>query len=202
MNIFTERRSIRKYDPTFKIPRDELNQILKETMRAPSSQNMQPTRFFIIETDAYKERLRDALYGNQLQLETSSHMICIFTDLHKFDYAEKIFDTAVEKGIMPGEVRDRQLRSINNMKDDFDLDHTLRTGTFDGGLIAMQLMLVAKSHGYATCPIGGFNHEKLADVFDIDKDRYKPLLVVSIGKADEDGWDSVRLENEDVVKFY
>lgn len=202
MNLLTERRSIRKYDPNVKISKDELEKILNETMRAPSSMNMQPTRFFVVESAEFKEKLRPVLYGNQLQLDTSSAMICMFTDLHKYEYAEKIFDTAVEKGIMPTEVRDRQMRSINNMLDDLDLKQTERTGIFDGGLIAMQLMLVAKAHGYDTCPIGGFRHHKLAEVFGLDEERYKPLLIISIGKADEDGYESIRLGLDDVVKYY
>jgi nitroreductase len=201
MNILTERRSIRKYDANYKIPRKELEEILQEAMRAPSSINMQPTRFFIIESAAYKKKLERVLYGNKMQLDTSSAMILMFTDLEKYTYTEKIFDIAVKKGLMPKEVRDRQIRNINNMVEDLNLTQTERTGVFDGGIMAMQLMLVAKQHGYDTCPIGGFKHDELADVVGIDKNRYKALHILSIGKADEAGYESVRLDVKDVAKF-
>ncbi len=201
MSVFTERRSIRKYDPNFKIPRAELETILNETFRAPSSMNMQPTRFVIVESAEYKEKLRPVLYGNQTQLDTSSAMICIFTDLYKYNYAEQIYNTAYDKGLMPLEVRDRQIRNINNMTEDLDLKQVEKTGVLDGGLISMQLMLVAKAHGYGTCPIGGFRHDKLANALDIDPERFKPLLIVSIGKPDEDGWDSVRLPLDQTVSY-
>ncbi len=93
-----ERRSIRIYDETVKISDDELKQIILEANLAPSSMNMQPWRYVIVSSDAAKEKLRPALYGNLKQLETSSSMIVVFNDLHKFELAEKIYDTAVEKG--------------------------------------------------------------------------------------------------------
>jgi len=201
MNIFTERRSIRKYDENYKISHEELEEILTETLRAPSSMNMQPTRFIVVESDEGKAKLKPVLYGNQLQLDTSSAMICLFTDLQKYDYAEKIFDEAVELDIMPKEVRDRQIRNITNMARDLDLNQTEKTGIFDGGLISMQLMLVAKSHGYDTCPIGGFKRHEIAKALGIDPDRYKPLLIISIGKADENGYDSIRLKPNDVTTY-
>ncbi|MGE4320294.1 MAG: nitroreductase family protein [Acholeplasmataceae bacterium] len=201
MNVFTERKSIRNYDANEKISKETLTLILEETLRAPSSMNMQPTRLVVIESDTYKEKLKPVLFGNQLQLETSSHMICLFTDLKKYEYAEKIYTTAYEQGIMPKDVMERQIRNITNMIDDLDLKQVERTGVFDGGLFAMQLMLVAKSHGYDTCPIGGFRHDMLAEVLDLDKDRYKPLLIISIGKANESGWASIRLPLEDIVTY-
>ncbi len=201
MSIFTERKSIRKYDPHYKISHEELDLIINETMRAPSSMNMQPTRFFIVESDLYKDKLKSVLLGNQLQLETSSAMICMFTDLNKYQYAKKIYDKAVEQGIMPLEVRDRQIRSINNMIDELDIKQIERAGILDGGLIAMQLMLVAKDHGYDTCPIGGFIHDRLANVFGLDQNRYKPLLIISIGKSDDSGYNSIRLNSSDVATY-
>ncbi|MFA6801532.1 MAG: nitroreductase family protein [Acholeplasmataceae bacterium] len=201
MNIFKDRKAIRNYDSTFKIPKKELETILEDALFAPSSMNMQPTRLFVIESEAYKEKLRNVLLGNQLQLDTSSAMICLFTDLKKYNYAEKIFDTAFQKGLLPKDVKDRQLTNIANMIDDLDLHQVERTGVLDGGLVAMQLMLSAKSHGYDTCPIGGFKHDQLAKVFDLDENRYKPLLIISIGKAAEDGYESLRLPLTDTVQY-
>lgn len=47
--IILNRRSIRKYSD-YKISNEELFNILNESLSAPSSGNLQPLRFFIIET--------------------------------------------------------------------------------------------------------------------------------------------------------
>ncbi len=196
-----DRRSIRIYDETVKISEDELKQIILEANLAPSSMNMQPWRYVIISSDAAKERLRPALYGNLKQLETSAAMIVVFNDLHKFELAEKIYDTAVEKGLMPKDVREKQLTNIRNMAQKVDLSKLNVSGMIDCGLAAMNLMYVAREHGYDTCPIGGFNHEMIHDVVDLDKDRYSPVMIISIGKAAEEGFPSIRLPFDDVAKI-
>jgi nitroreductase len=65
----------------------------------------------------------------------------------------------------------------------------------------MQLMQIARQHGYDTCPIGGFKHEELAEALSIDKKRYKPVMILSIGKRAENGYHSVRLDPNDVTTW-
>ncbi len=201
MSELLKRRSIRKYDPSVKISKSEMKEILEKATRAPSSMNMQSWRFFVVESLEAKEKLRPVLYGNQLQLDTSAAMICIFTDLKKFELAEKIFDIAVQKDLMPEEVKERQLRSISNMVDNLTDISIEKTGWLDAGLVSMQLMHIAKEYGYDTCAIGGFKHEEIADVLGIDKKRYKPVMILSIGKKAEDGYPSIRLDVEDVTSW-
>lgn len=199
MNNKLERRSIRQYDPNVKIKKDEMIQMLSDATRAPSSMNMQPWRFAVVETKEGKERLKSVLYGNQLQADTSSAMIVIFTDLKKYDYAEKIYDQAVNASLMPIEVRNKQLTNITNMVPTLSPDKIEKGGLLDSGLVAMNLMNVAKLYGYDTCPIGGFKHEKIAAAVDLDPERYIPVLIVSIGKAAENGHPSVRLPIEEIT---
>ena len=40
-----ERKSVRKYDENFKIPQQQLEELLVEATSAPSSSNLQPWRF-------------------------------------------------------------------------------------------------------------------------------------------------------------
>ncbi|HAP8489220.1 TPA: nitroreductase family protein, partial [Enterococcus faecium] len=62
-------------------------------------------------------------------------------------------------------------------------------------------MLVARDHGYETNPIGGFEADQLAEAFGLDKDRYVPVIILSIGKAVEEGYESVRLAPEKITTF-
>ena len=107
--ILTGRRSIRKYDPSVKIRKEEMTEILTEATLAPSSVNMQPWRFLVIDSEEGKATLAPLAKFNQLQVETSSAMIAVFGDLKNFDNAEEIYGTAVERGYMPAEVEMRTL---------------------------------------------------------------------------------------------
>jgi nitroreductase len=197
----TKRRSIRKYDGTFKISNEELQDIILEANLAPSSMNMQPWRYVIVNSTEGKEDLRKAMYGNISQLETSSAMIVMFNDLKKFDLAESIYNKAVLEGLMSTESREKQLLNISKMLVRMDINQINHVGLIDCGLAAMQLMLVAKERGYDTCPIGGFNHDLIHDATGMDKERYKPVMIISIGKAAEEGSKTIRLTFDEVARF-
>lgn len=111
-DLLTNRRSVRAYDPSVKISKEEMQQMLTEAATAPSSVNMQPWRFVIVESDEGKEKLKPLIRFNTTQNDTSSAMILIFGDLNCYEYGEEIYNTAVEVGKMPPEVRDQQLAAI------------------------------------------------------------------------------------------
>lgn len=109
--ILKGRRSIRKYDPNVKIPMEEMHEIIETATLAPSSVNMQPWRFLVIESDEAKATLAPLARFNQSQVETSSAMIALFGDLNNFDNAEEIYGRAVELGYMPADVKEKQLNT-------------------------------------------------------------------------------------------
>ncbi|STO09489.1 MULTISPECIES: nitroreductase family protein [Exiguobacterium] len=192
MEIVKGRRSIRVYDESVKISKDEMTQILEEATTAPSSLNLQPWRFVVIDSAEGKETLLPLASFNKRQVETSAAVIAIFADYQMADYTEEIFDTAVERGLMPPEVRDRQVDMIKGIFKDAPNEAIKDSILLDSGLVAMQLMLVARAHGYDTNPIGGYDKKNIAEAFGLEKERYLPVMLLSIGKAAEEGYPSVR----------
>jgi nitroreductase len=57
----------RKYDSTYKISQEEIKEMLKEATQAPSSSNLQPWRFIVIQDQELKKELR-AVANNQEQV--------------------------------------------------------------------------------------------------------------------------------------
>ncbi|WP_018753783.1 nitroreductase family protein [Paenibacillus sanguinis] len=199
--IMTGRRSIRSYDPEVKISKEEMTEILKEATTAPSSTNMQPWRFVIIESPEAKAALAPLASFNQQQVTTSSAVIAVFGDLNSFENAEAIYGKAVELGYMPQEVKDRQLTALSSHYANMSPEVNKYTVLIDGGLVSMQLMLVARAHGYDTNPIGGYDKENIAESLGLDKERYFPVMLLSIGKAADAGYTSVRLPIEQVAQW-
>jgi len=200
-NINNGRRSIRIYDTETKISREEMTNIIDEAVKAPSSVNMQPWRFVVVESNEGKERLKPLIRFNTKQLETSSAMIVIFGDLNSIENAEKIYSNAVEKGLMPKEVKDQQVPVLVNYYNNMSRNTNIETALIDSSLVAMNLMLVARAYGYDTNPIGGFEREKIAEVLNLDKERYYPVMILSIGKAAEQGYPSYRLPVSDITTW-
>ena len=197
-DIVYNRRSIRNFDTSVKIPREELLEILDKTVTAPSSVNMQPWRFVVVDSEEGKEKLEPFVSYNGLQNETSSAMVLIFADLKSQERAEEIYGKAVAQGKMPEEVKEKQLSSIVPMYENAPRE---MMNHIDASLAAMQLMLVARSYGYDTNAIGGYKKEGLAKAFGLDADRHVPILLIALGKSNEEGFQSVRLNASDVTTF-
>ena len=50
------------------------------------------------------------------------------------------------------------------------------------GMAAMNLMLTAKSMGYDTCPMDGFDFDKVGDLLNLPSD-HTPAMFVCVGKS-------------------
>ena len=200
-DIVYNRRSIRKFDTSVKIPREEMLEILDKTVTAPSSVNMQPWRFVVVDSEEGKDKLKPFVSYNSVQNETSSAMVLIFADLKSQERAEEIYGKAVTQGKMPDEVKEKHLSSIVPMYEKAPFEVMNEIVHIDSSLAAMQLMLVARSYGYDTNAIGGYKKDGLAKAFGLDEDRHVPILIIALGKADEEGFESVRLDASDVTTF-
>ncbi|PAD21941.1 nitroreductase family protein [Terribacillus saccharophilus] len=197
--IIKGRRSVRAYQPDYKIPKEEMMKIIEEASSAPSSANLQPWRVVVVDSKEGKEKLRPLVMFNTTQNDTSSAMLLIFGDNKFYENAEYIYNMAVEKGKMPPDVRDSQLSAIKSHY--LSLSKTVANDVIkiDSSLFSMQLMLTARTYGYDTNPMAGFESDKLAEAFELDSKRYIPVMILSIGKAAEPGYDSLRLSPEQIT---
>lgn len=138
---------------------------------------------------------------NQTQAQTSSAVIAVFYDKHNIDYLDDIIGRSVELGYMPQDIADMQIQQSKEYYaglDDFGL-HTMNL--IDSSLVSMQLMLVARAHGYDTNPMAGYDKERIAETFGLDKERYQPVMMISIGKAVKEGYPSYRLPIETITTW-
>lgn len=200
-SILLNRRSIREFDPSVNIPREEMLEMIQKATRAPSSVNLQPWRFAVVDSVQGKAELRPLMRWNTIQNDTSSAMVLIFGDLKCFEYGEQIYGKAVAEGKLTEEEKHKQLEEIIPEYKSFPKEKMKKVVRLDSCLAAMQFMLVARSYGYDTNPIGGFDYSQLADCVGLDKDRYVPVLVIAVGKALESGQETVRLDSEDITTF-
>lgn len=201
MKIMKGRRSIRSYDPSVVISKEEMTDILLEATTAPSSVNAQPWRFLIIDSPEAKEKLAPLAKFNHTQVTTASAVIAVFADMKNADYLDEIYSKAEELGYMPKEVKERQLTALHAHFAQLPDKENRETILIDAGLVSMQLMLTARAHGYDTNPIGGYEKEKFTEAFGLDKERYVPVMLLSIGKAADEGYASYRLPIETIAEW-
>lgn len=199
INMMTSRRSIRLYEEDVKISEEEMRVMIQEASSAPSSANMQPWRVIVVHTSEGKSKLRPLVQFNTRQNDTSAAMLIILGDTQSELYVEEIYDTAVEQGKMPREIRDKQVTQIMSMYPHIPRELKIEIAKIDASLFAMQLMLVARAHGYDTNPMAGFERDQVVSAFELDDQRYVPVMILSIGKAKDKGHESVRLPSEKIT---
>lgn len=198
-SVIRERRSVRKYDPSFKISQEEILDILKEAALAPSSSNLQPWKFLVIQDEETKKELR-MIANNQEQVETSSAVIAVLGDREMYRNGEKVYRSSYEAGYMDETTMSRMIENTNKLYPSAPVAIRENIASFDAGLISMQLMLIAKARGYDTVPMGGFNKQQFIEKFNIDG-RYMPVLLLPIGKAAAPGHPTTRVPVEEIVDF-
>lgn len=200
-DIVFNRHSVKEFDKDYKIEREEMLQILEEATKAPSSVNLQPWRFVIVESEEGKDKLRPIIKFNTKQNDSSSAMILIFGDMKCYEKTDEIYSQAVEAGYMNEDDKNKSVELFNQVYKSFSREEMNDIVKIDSSLAAMQLMLVARAHGYDTNPIGGFEKDQLAEAFGLDPDRYVPVMIVAIGKAAYTAHKSPRLDVKDITDF-
>lgn len=196
-SLMSSRHSIRSYDTTYNIPREKILEMLQEASTAPSSHNLQPWRFIIVDNADEKRNLRQ-IGWNQEQIETSSATIAIIGDINAYDKASDIASKSVSEGLMTEDSSKNYVQSVMQLYPQVPEEILKNIAHFDGGLIAMQFMLVAKANGFDTVCMGGFDKVAFAKHYNLPK-QYVPLVLISIGKAAKPSHNTTRLNIEDLV---
>ncbi|WP_134683755.1 nitroreductase family protein [Brevibacillus migulae] len=195
--VIHERRSVRHYKPEWSIPREEIREMLVEATSAPSSSNLQPWRFLVIDNQELKEKLLP-IARNQKQVVEASAIIAVLGDLEGYLKSEQIYQQSVDRGFMTEEVKQTLVNNITKAYASRDHEIMKRVVLVDGGLVSMQLMLVAKAKGYDTVPMGGYDEAQFKEAFEIPQ-RYLPIMLIALGKASEPGHPTTRLPVDEIT---
>ena len=198
-DVIKERRSVRAYDQSVKISREEMTEILEEATLAPSSSNLQPWRFLVIDSPELKQKLLPIAF-NQQQVVEASAVIAVLGDVKSYQKAEQIYGQAVEAGYMTAETAKSFIERSVKTYSSLPAEVARQIVHIDGGLISMQLMLIARARGYDTVPMGGYDKAKFAEAFGISE-QYESVMLIAIGKAAKPGHPTTRLPIADVTFF-
>jgi nitroreductase len=189
-----QRRSIRKYrqEP---IPREDLLEILSIVSLAPSSANVQPWRFVIVETPELKAQLAAAAM-NQPQVLSAPAVIVLYTDM-----ADTL--ATFDEVLHPGMDEATRTRMRTNMLGYFGAMSPADGETFAAGqgYIALgYLLLAAESHGYQTSAMLGFDPEAVKTLLHLPANVRVPALV-AIGRGVETGYPHHRHLVDRIARF-
>ncbi|MBQ0140578.1 MAG: nitroreductase family protein [Kurthia sp.] len=194
------RTSVRKYDATYKMSKEELSAILTDAITAPSTSNMQPWRFLVITDEEAKQKLLPIAF-NQKQIVDASAIIAVQGDANFHEKARQIHDLCKEAGFMTEEVAETQTQNSEKLYGGLPLETRKAAAMYDAGLVSMQITLAAKDRGLDTVIMGGYNKPAFAEAFNLPENEF-PIVLIAIGKSNgETNRGTARLSVEDVARF-
>ncbi len=173
-----QRRSVKHYDPSFVMPAEHERKLLEAALRSPTSFNIQNWRFVVAKDPTVKKRLRAAAW-NQAQVEEAQLTIVLCADLHAWDRdPHRYYRDAPEKVrefIVP------MIRKTYHEQPQLMRDEAMRSI----GIAAQTLMLAAKSLGYDSGALVGFDPAQVAEIIRLPADHVIGMLLV-VGKRLKD----------------
>ena len=176
-----QRRSIKAFDPNHRLTKLEEEKLLEAAIQAPTSFNIRHWRFIIIRDSELRQKIRVDYGWNQPQITDASLLVLITADTKAWqknperywqNLSERISKPIVT--IIPAFYKGRKW---------LQRDEAQRSI----GMAAQNLMLAAKIMGYDSCPMIGFNLEKVAEVVRLPDD-YVMGPMIAIGKRLKDPW--------------
>ncbi len=176
-----QRRSIKQYDPQHKLSPEEETKLLEAAIQSPTSFNIQHWRFVIVRDPELRQKIRTEFGNDQAQMTDASLLIIMTADLLAWKKnPERYWKNA------PKEVADLLVNWIapfHEGKEWLQRDEAQRSI----GMAMQTLMLAAKSMGYESCPMIGFDSEKVAELINLPDDHVMGPMV-AIGKGTKDPW--------------
>jgi nitroreductase len=174
------RRAVKHYDLSHKMTDEEINELLSLAILSPTAFNIQNWRFVVVSDYKLREKIRKVAW-DQSQVTDTSLFIVLCADLKSWEkQPERYWSEA------PQEVHDFMIPAIDEYyrgKNKVQRDEAMRSC----GIAAQTLMLAAKSMGYDSCPMDGFDFDKVAELINLPDDHVITMFV-AIGKGTKDAW--------------
>ena len=170
------RRSIKHYDASHAMSQEDIDQILSLAILSPTAFNLEHWRFVVVDDVELRQKIRAESWG-QTQVTDSSLFIVLCADVKTWETPERCWEKASQ------EVKDRIFPAIDAFylgKDQVQRDEAMRSC----GIAAQTIMLAAKTLGYDSCPMVGFDFDKVAELIKLPKDHVVAMFV-AIGKGIE-----------------
>jgi len=174
------RRSIKYYDSQHKMSDDEINHLLSLAVLSPTAYNIQNWRFVVVSDPELRKKIRAAAW-DQAQVTDASLLVVLCADLKSWEKAPQRYWKNAEK-----QMQDYLLPMIDQYyrgKDQVQQDEAMRSC----GMAAQTLMLAAKTMGYDSVPMDGFDFDKVGELIQLPDDHVISMFV-AIGKAVKEAW--------------
>lgn len=183
MDVFSAiaaRRSIKQFDPDYKLSEAEIEKLLSLAVLSPTAFNIQHWRFVRVEDRALREALR-AVSWMQPQITDASLLLVLCADLNAWKKQTERYWRNAPADVAAGVVE--AISVYYDGREQVQRDEAMRSC----GIAAQTLMLAAKAMGYDSCPMDLSDFEAVAPLINLPDDHAIGLFL-AIGKGLREPW--------------
>ena len=196
------RHACKIFDDTKKINDEEMHYILEAGRKSPSSFGMEGWKFLVITNEELKAKIRPVCW-NQVQITSCSHLVIILAAIENVKPSSGVPAKRFNRRPLSKEQIDGYIDLYTK-----HLQHTLSTDehtyewTARQTYIALANMMTAAAYiGIDSCPIEGFEKEKLEEILSLDTGKWQVSVVVPFGYRLNEQSSQLRLPFDEVVEF-
>jgi len=205
-NNFTKamdfRHACKVFDENKTIPDEQMHYILEAGRKSPSSFGMEGWKFLVITNEAFKAKLRPHCW-DQVQITSSSHLVVILTAIENVKVESGEVEKRFKRRNMPQESLDFYMDIYaKHLENTLNTDENIYHWTSKQTYIALANMMTAAAYiGIDSCPIEGFEKEKVEIDLGLDTTKWQVSVVVPFGYRINEQPTQERLSFDEVVEF-
>jgi len=196
------RHACKLFDETKEIPDETVRYILECGRLSPSSFGMEPWKFLVIRSKEIKTALRP-LCWNQPQITSCSHLVVILSAIESVRPRSGTPQKRFQRRPLPPEKIEAYIDLYGSfLADTFSDDEKTFCWTARQCYIAQANMMTgAAFEKIDSCPIEGFEKEKVEALLNIDTTQYQVAVMVAFGYRANEQSEQIRLPFEEVVSL-
>lgn len=202
IKALTFRHACKSFDPRKKISKAHLDMILTAAHLSPSSFGMEAWKFIVISSDEVKKALRPACW-NQPQIKDAGHVVVICARPRAIDpfgnYAGKNFE---RRGLSEDATKAYIEKYKNHMETEVFPRMSAYAWCSKQCYIALaNIMTAAASEEIDSCPIEGFEKDRVEKVLNIDTQEYEVAVMVALGYRVKEQPPRMRHPMEQMIEY-
>jgi len=205
-NKFTQAMSFRHackvFDDSKKISDDEMKYILQAGVTSPSSFGMEAWKFLVITNEELKAKLRP-LCWDQVQITSCSHLVVVLAGIDSLKPESGEPKKRFNRRNMPQEKLEFYLGLYaSHLEKTLSSDDNIYEWSARQTYIASANMMSAAAFiGIDSCPIEGFEKEKVQELLGLDTTKHRLAMVLPFGYRLNEQTEQLRLDFDEVVEF-
>ncbi len=180
------RYATKKFDPTQKITKQELDHLLEALRLSPSSFGLQPWKFVVIQDETLRKEVRKYAW-NQPQVTDASHLIvlCSLKIMDENYIKNFVIYIARTRAVTPESLSGYEQMMVATLKNK-SLDEISNWMKRQVYLALGMLLCVCAQKGIDSCPMEGFEPKKVDGVLGLDKQGVESVVLCPVGYRAED----------------